>query len=459
MKIVKSLFIFIFIIFCTGCTSSNIYGIFGIKDKQKYEELYLNQKYEKAALYSDENIEGLIGVLESGNMYRYSEKLKMSNKKFDLAENYFKADDLKSFSDKTISNINTTLLNDYANDYTSKIYERIMVNTYKAINNILLHDYKSARVEFNRVIERQQRAKEYFLKEIKEKQKEIDKEKTINKNNHNYEKDERTVSVIDKEYSTLFEFKSYPDFVNPFSTYIAGLFFYLEKDYRKATNLFKQAYGMDKSNYVFKNDLELSLNKAKSLDIKANMDTHTWIVIEDGLSMSKREERIDIPLFIFTSRTYYTGIALPYLVEREYANKEYHIKNGKMTKNASVVCDMDRVIKTEFKKRFPMIMTKAIISAVSKTILQQKLTKQTGAIGGILGSITQMLTTRADIRAWQTLPKRFLVSRVKNTEDRIEVLDENNQLIVSINQKNKNRIVFLKQMKKDTKVVYDEVVF
>ncbi len=61
---------------------------------------------------------------------------------------------------------------------------------------------------------------------------------------------------------------------------------------------------------------------------------------------------------------------------------------------------MDNVIKTEFKKRFPGIVTESVLNTVVKTIAQQQLNKETGIVGGIAGALYQGLTNKADVRSW-----------------------------------------------------------
>lgn len=466
MKIIKSSFFVFMIILISGCSASKMVKIPGSKNENKYQELYISGKYREAAKLTEEENKDLLGALESGNMYRYSNDYKVSNKKFDFAEKYFKYEDTKDVGTKIVENVGAVLVNDNIMDYHGNIYEGIMVNTYKGINYMLMKDSAKARVEFNRVIDRQRRAKEYFEKEINENKKKIEeekqakykKDKKLSKQKNETEKDKRTISVIEKQYTNLFKFKAYPDFVNPFSTYISGLFFYTQKDYRKATELFKQAYGMDRKNSVFKNDLLLSQNKSRSVNTK-DKENYTWVIIEDGLAVKKEEKRFDIPLFIVTSKVYYTGIALPSLKENFCASENYSIKKGKEVQYADMVCDMDRVIKTEFKKRFPLIMTRAIISTTTKTILQHQIRKQTGVIGGILGSLAQAATTVADTRDWETLPKRFLVLRVKNSKENIDILNDQNKVLTSIKSMDRNRIVFLRQISKKSKVLANEITF
>lgn len=90
-----------------------------------------------------------------------------SNVFFDAAEESYKYDvDLENVGSKAAKFVGTTLLNDNTVDYDGSLYERIMVNVYKALNYMEEDDYENARVEFNRALMRQDKAKEYFAKEI-----------------------------------------------------------------------------------------------------------------------------------------------------------------------------------------------------------------------------------------------------------------------------------------------------
>ena len=60
--------------------------------------------------------------------------------------------------------------------YLGEEYDGIMINTYKALNFMALGDNDLARVEFNRALDRQRRAKEKFAKEIAKIKDEMDKE-------------------------------------------------------------------------------------------------------------------------------------------------------------------------------------------------------------------------------------------------------------------------------------------
>ena len=370
----------------------------------------------------------LLWYLDAGLISRYAQDYSQSIYFFDKSEVKIKQYDTEVLAGKLLANIGATLTNDTFLDYRPKIYEGIMVNTYKGMDFINKHDFANARVEFNRALDRQRRAKEFFAKEISQEKKKIEEEnkKEAQKKKVNFNKinesanNKKTRDVIEKKYSNLFAFKPYPDFINPFTSYMSGLFFLSVGDYAKATDILKETYGMIKDNepaasYV-KKDLLYAMNASSSILLKGKTNKHyVWIVYADGKGPKKVEKRFDIPLFLITSKVYYTGIALPSFKENPAAFKYLKVKNGRNSILTKQVASMDKVIKTEFKKRFPTIMTRAIVRTVTETMIQYELRKKGGLIGGILGAVYQGVMNRADNRQWKTLPKDFQIARIPAT--------------------------------------------
>ena len=103
---------------------------------------------------------------------------------------------------------------------------------------------------------------------------------------------------------------------------------------------------------------------------KAKLENMVWVIFENGLGPVKEEVRIDLPLFLATSRVYYAGIALPRLRPRDVAYPCLIVETDAGTYQTKQVADMERVIQTEFQKDFRGILTRAIASAVLKAVAQ-----------------------------------------------------------------------------------------
>ncbi len=81
-----------------------------------------------------------------------------------------KAEDTESIGRKGVERVTAALVNDNLNRYSPTVMDGVMVNTYKALNNIFLQDLQNARIEFNRAADRQRRAEETFKTRIAEQQ-------------------------------------------------------------------------------------------------------------------------------------------------------------------------------------------------------------------------------------------------------------------------------------------------
>ena len=133
-----------------------------------------------------------------------------------------------------------------------------------------LNDYANARVEFNRALMRQDKAKEYFAKEIEKNREELKKAKE----DPNYKQNmNENVKIIDKEYEHLFEaFDTTKNFINPYATYLASVFFFMDNDFRKAGGLFREVAAINPKNAEIENKPRFSkVPQAKSSKSKTKI--------------------------------------------------------------------------------------------------------------------------------------------------------------------------------------------
>ncbi|MDT8300509.1 MAG: hypothetical protein RQ760_03430 [Sedimentisphaerales bacterium] len=382
---------------------------------------FLSSDYEKSAQFAEKKIskkknpkgEDLLWALQLGTVQMIQQDYTKSNESFDKAEEMLKYFDEQS----TLGDgIGSTLTNDNIIPYRGEEYDGIMVNVYKALNFMAERNFELARVEFNRALDRQRRAKEKFNAEINKLKTELEKEEQSEFTKSNVENPE-TAELLAQKYPNLRNFEAYPDFVNPFATYLAGVFFNLVSDPAKAVDLLKESYGMVGDNGYIAEDLRVTEN---ILDGKGRLEDTIWLIFENGLGPAKKELRMDIPLFIATDNVKYVGIALPELYFRSKAHQYLVAEVDGNDYETRLVSDMDRVIQTEFSKDYPGILTRAIISATAKAIAQYAVEKQDSsksALASILVAAYSYATTAADVRIWTSLPKEFQVARFPKPKD------------------------------------------
>jgi hypothetical protein len=400
--------------FFTGCNAP--------RDQLAAFNVYFeNFDYENSACFAAKKIskrknpkgEDLLWALQLGTVNRIQQKYTESTEVFDKAENMLKYFDGQS---KLGDGVGSAIVNDNVIPYRGEEYDGIMVNVYKALNFIAEKKYDLARVEFNRALDRQRRAKEKFNDEIRKLRAELESKQKQNKFTKSNVENPATAELLAQKYPNLYNFEAYPDFINPFATYLAGVFFNLVSDHGKAVDLFKESCGMVSDNDYIAEDLQVTEN---ILDGKDRLESTVWLIFENGLGPLKRELRIDIPLFVKTNSVKYVGIALPELYFRSRACQYLVADIDGKDYRTQPVSDMDRVVQTEFSKDYQGILTRAIISATVKTAAQYALENENSkgaAIASIFMAAYSFATTAADVRIWTSLPKEFQVARFPKPE-------------------------------------------
>jgi len=460
----SSCLLLILIAFPAGCNAPK-------SDLKKFNNYFKTEylegsELEKSAAFAESKIskgekpkaESLLWAMQMGCLERIRQNHRESSEYFDKSEemlNYF------DYQNEAVDSVAAMVVNENIVPYLGEEYDGIMVNTYKALNFMVLGQVDLARVEFNRALDRQRRAAEKFAKELQKLKNEIDEQQKqeksqVKKSIENPELRE----VIESKYPGLYEFEAYGDFVNPFTTYIAGVFFNLVGDHSKATTLFKQSYGMTGDNQYIAEDLTVT---EKILDGQEELKDTVWVIFENGLGPIKEEFRVDIPLFVVTDKVKYVGIALPKLVFREQAYPYLAIRAADKDYRTQLVADMDRVVQTEFNKDFEGILTRAIISATAKAVTQYALEEEGSsgaAIASIFVAVYSFATTTADVRIWTTLPKDFQVARLPIPDDRLVTITPPGALPFEVKiSPCKNAVLYVRIPFNQARPVYDLITY
>lgn len=369
-----------------------------------------NSFFEDKRAKIDKNDDTIYTGLNVGALARHCDELKLSNYFFDKAEEAYKYDvDLQGLGKKGAKALSSTLINEGVNDYEGTLYERIMVNVYKGLNFMSLKDFANARVEFNRALMRQDKAKEYFAKQIESNRKEFDEAKQ----DANYEQNMgNNYNTISARYEHLLkDFATTQDFVNPYATYMASVFFFLDEDYKRAQDLFKEVAIINKNSAEFNKEFNIFENYAKSLNPQS-LQKYIFIVYESGFGAGLDEFAITLP-FTFDGNVVTSSLALPTLKKRTNSY-EYVVANG--SKVADFV-DFDNIIATEFKANMGFRVGKALSSTIVKTTMNLAVAKNdpTGGYLSLATSLFNSATTKADLRFWSALPKYAKILALENT--------------------------------------------
>lgn len=364
---------------------------------------------------ADPSPRDLLWVLQAGALDRILQRYEASNAAFDRAEQAFAHYDQQLLTGRSAQTVGGLLINDTALPYTGRNYDRIMVNTYKALNFAVLGDRANARVEFNRALQRQNDAKQFFARQAEELRRTIAAEEArygqyrlIDRSLNS----SRLDAALNSKYRNLESLAVYADFINPFTTYIAGLYFWLGGDRYKAVGLLKEAYAMSGKHPVVADDFRRADRGVTPAD-------EVWVIFENGLAPRRTEVRIDLPILIEAAPVYYVGAAFPELLPGREAYPFITVEaDSGSPVSTETVADMDTVIYTEFKKELSAITTREVARAALKTYFQYEMRERYGSGGGIIAGIYQAATTRADLRMWSALPSDFQLAHLRMPSDR-----------------------------------------
>ena len=389
--------------------------------------------------------------MQTASLHRMQKHYEQSNHYFDLIEDVMYLEDTENLLEQGAEAVGSTITNDTYLDYEQKLFDSVMINTYKALNFTILGDLPSARVEWNRSYDRQRRAADYFAKKInakKQKQRQ-ESEKELAKENGNSGNIDKSLSqseeVLAQQGIDMSQWSAYQGYINPFSTYMHGLFFMLNaqdrSDLDKAIDSLTRVDGITHSAVAHE-----SLAIAKDLrrgKRKANHLNKVWVIFENSQVAKKEEFRVDLPLFLVSDDVVYSGIALPKLEEQV----DYFDHLDVQGKRTEVIADMDKIVQSEFKEEFPLILAKELTRATLKTVLQKQANDKSRLLGLAAGML-QAASTKADTRTWSLLPKNFqaaLVDLPKNHKLTINCNGFSQPLDVEIDSDN-GAIVYVKAL-------------
>ena len=460
--------------FIGGCASYNVQTQ---KISQSYGQGNIQAAATQISAEADKRGEGKDAVvwrLEQGAVLRAAGKPEESNLAFNKAEElinkYEEAAKTSASREALAAVTNLTAL-----PYEGFAYDKIMMNTYKALNYLTLGDYEKARVEFNCVLKRQEDAV-YINKARIEKAQEEGEKQDLNVDIDKIDNDTKFKRQFDSAYADLNQYKYEAEYKNPVAVYLDALFFMAHatgnSDLERSRKSFEYVLGMTGENKFIQQDME-TLQQAIS---GQPVPPTTYVIFETGLAPEREEIRIDLPLFLIKPGVPYVGAAFPKLKYRgnhlSILNVSYeepvtpehkaihpgkktqeviklrekrrgHLATKKTTGNTILLSSMDNIIAREFKNELPVVITKTIIASAVKAAVTYGASRAAsqksdtaGFVTLIAGAIYQAATNQADLRTWTSLPKEFQFCRFPTPVDRkieLEPPFSGDKLPVSIN--------------------------
>lgn len=367
---------------------------------------------------ADEPKDALVWNLDAATALRAEGKLKESARLFEQVEAAFRAEEERpgfSLGDATLA----AFTNAYAEAYRPKPADRIYASAYQALNRLELGDVNGARVAMARLRFVQQA---FGTGALYVKPKADDKYDVAKASADPATRD--GLGMIEENLSGLTAEGAYDD---AFSHWLQGMFFLRlgqdPSDRERARKELLAATQLNGANEVFRRDLQDAEAPAG-----AGQGTIVYVVAETGMCPEWYQQRVDIPLFVVSSRIPYVSVALP-AIRPSGLNYDLKPKLDSQDVALTLASRPDALIAKHFEAALPGIKAQAFTSAAVKATASylinessEEAARRTNAgTGAMLWSIATKVgtavyivgTTKADIRNWSGLPARFSVARLE----------------------------------------------
>ena len=340
--------------------------------------------------------------------------------------------------------------------YRGTTYDRILLNTFQALNYLQLGQPDKANVELNRALLWQQDAVERNADRIEKEQaaytkagesKGYDASKTL--------KDEGFRKSMEQAYGPVWDKRGNANYEVTFTTYLRGLVLMGRGDASsldQARQSFKSVAGMlgEPANAAVLQDVAMADDATRGI----TPPKMVWVLLETGRAPSRKEFRLDIPLFM--QQVPYVGAAFPLLDYHGDQVATFSVEGGEQPASASLLCDVDAVVKQEFDDKLPLVITATLVSSASKavaTYFAQKAAGDNGWAVALGGALYQVAMNSADLRCWLTLPKQWMVARLpRPASGKLSVALGDGQRVDGVELPDQTfSIVYLKSVRSGTK--------
>jgi uncharacterized protein len=366
--------------------------------------------------------------------------LRASIAAFDRAESRMNAYDQEP--EVRLGSSSLALLTHLANlPYEGRAYDRILMHGYKALNYLQLGERDAARVELNRALQRQRdalAANAGRLAEAEAAANELRSGRVTDREGNRAVYDvsrttrdadlQRRLGAVDSVVRA--RIRPYGDYVNPFVVFLDGLFFLTQaedrSDLERARLSFERVASFAPENPYAAADAAMA-EQAANGKLPEGL---TYIIYEAGVAPFREELRLQLPLYLVTDKVSYVGAAFPYLRFSQGRPPVLNVTAEGVTHPSALVCSMDSVIASDFRREWPSVVTKTLVGTALKATLdaamqrkaKEKLGERGQAFFEILTAVIQDSTNIADTRTWRSLPQEFHTVRLATPADRQLVL-------------------------------------
>lgn len=323
----------------------------------------------------------------------------------DAAEELMRASDVANFS--------------WGRTYRFGTYDAVMVNAYKAMANLGRNDPAGARVELNRMEERQRITTERFQREISSAIAEADDKARSDQSNAAALRNAQNAPEVRAQQQVLDVYRAYQPFVNPAGSYLRAIYLLNSQepgDAEQARAAFQRVAAIANNPRVVREDAALAQRAASGQRGGRNV----WVIFENGQSPIFDQLNFTVPMPVLARGGGVTirpvTVSMPRMLFQPVAYERIEVTAGNGRHMTETVANIEAVMASEFRTRYPALLSAAVFEALAKAAGISAVNAAASRMGtaGLLLDLAATAAanvTSSDTRSWYVLPREVQATR------------------------------------------------
>lgn len=306
--------------------------------------------------------------------------------------------------EKLVGNVASVLINDKAHPYEGHDYEKVMLTTRLALDQLSRGDLDTARVDIKRTHEREAVIAALREKELRKTEEEAKKRgvKTSFKELNGY-----PVQTIDNpEVNALRN-----SYQSAFSHYLAGFVYEALGEPSLAAAGYRQAIELQPNQPLLEQALAGLEARTGTRD---EGYTDVLFVVESGTAPARKSQQFNLP-FPYKDQMLIVPVSFPVIAPAQPAYTPGQLQiESEAPIDVVGITSIDLMARKALQEEMPGILLRGIIRSTAKSVAQYQAGKNDesglAAFAIAMGSI---ITESADERGWRSLPAQIAIARAR----------------------------------------------
>jgi len=324
---------------------------------------------------------------------------------FDAAEELMRASEAASFN--------------WGSTYRFGSYDAVMVNVYKAVAQLGLRDPAAARVELNRMEERQRRTAERFQSEIAQLE-DARRQGASDAQRAQALRAAEGSPEVREQLTALERYARYQPFVNPAGNFVRAVYLMNTRepgDAGQARQAFERVAGISGNPRTVTEAMAM----ARRTEGGQRAGNQVWVIYENGQSPVFDQMNFTVPMPVMARGGGVTvrpvTVSMPRMLFQPGAYPSIEVSGGNARATTEMVASLEAVMASEFRTRYNGLLAAAVFEAVGKAVgisAANALGSQMGGWGVLLdiAATAAANVTSSDTRSWYMLPREFQAARI-----------------------------------------------